>query len=241
MKILSISHYDLDGFGCQLCIYEKFKNYNIVFDNCGYNKINKTLDKYDFNNFDLVFITDLNFTIKNQELLYDKLLDYKGKCIYIDHHQYDTTEILDKSNCKVIIDDTKSATLKTYEVLKLNNSNLLKLCKVIDIYDMWRTKNKHFQKASLFNDYFWETHKTFREDMIKNNYIINVNFKELEDKVDDYFKEELNKTIFCGDDMVISFDYKYSNHFCNLYCNNNPKKVDKGIKTANIIIFNISS
>jgi len=147
MKILSISHYDLDGFGCQLCIYEKFKNYNIVFDNCGYNKINKTLDKYDFNNFDLVFITDLNFTIKNQELLYDKLLDYKGKCIYIDHHQYDTTEILDKSNCKVIIDDTKSATLKTYEVLKLNNSNLLKLCKVIDIYDMWRTKNKHFQKA----------------------------------------------------------------------------------------------
>jgi oligoribonuclease NrnB/cAMP/cGMP phosphodiesterase (DHH superfamily) len=61
MKILSISHYDMDGFGCQLCINEKFKNHDITFDNCSYGKIEETIWRYNFNDYDLIFITDLNF------------------------------------------------------------------------------------------------------------------------------------------------------------------------------------
>jgi oligoribonuclease NrnB/cAMP/cGMP phosphodiesterase (DHH superfamily) len=220
MKILSISHYDLDGFGCQLCIYEKFKKHNIDYDNCGYGKIEKTLEKYDFNNYDLVFITDLNFNKNQQKLLYNKLQNYNGKCIYIDHHQYETTEWLEKSNLKLIIDTSKSATLKTFEILKLENKNLKKLCEIIDIYDMWRTDNPKFKLANYFNSWFWENNQKFRPLMKNINYDISQiknELKKVKQNVEKFFKENINKKIFYNKNVLISFDYGYSNHIYEFF------------------------
>ena len=219
MKILSISHYDLDGFGCQLCINEKFKKHDITYSNCGYSSIEKTLDKFEFNNFDVVFITDLNFNQQQQTKLYEKAKDYQGKLIYIDHHQYlEGTEYLDKLadlGNKVIIDTTKSATLKTYEVLKLDNPNLKKLCELIDIYDMWRTENPKFKGANLFNTWFWENVNEFMFKMKQLDYDISKlkeEIKQQKNKVDNYYKENFNKIIFYKDPIYISFEYKYIGH-----------------------------
>jgi len=216
LKILSVSHFDLDGFGCQLCINEKFKKHEIIYANCGYSKIEKTLD-YNFNDFNLIFITDLNFNINQQKFLYEKLKDYKGKCIYVDHHQYDEGyEILKKANCKVIIDDSKSATLLTYETLKLNNPKLRKICELIDVFDMWRVKDKRFKAASYFNSWFWENVEIFRPKLKMNNYdlsFIKEELKQLHQKIKKYFEE--NKNLYFFDEntkILIAFSYEYMNH-----------------------------
>ena len=219
MNILSISHNDLDGFGCQFCIYEKFKNYNIKYENTGYNSIEETLNRFNFNKFDLVFITDLNFNENQQKLLYNKLQNYKGKCIYIDHHQYTTTDWLNKCNAKIIIDD-KSATLKTYEILKLDNSNLFKLCELIDIFDTWKKDNPKFKGANLLNDYFWENIDKFRDTIISLDYDIKPlkpELLEMKQKVKEYFTKNLNKIIYYNNKILISFEYKYINHIEEIF------------------------
>ena len=229
MRILSISHFDLDGFGCQFCIGEKFKKHDITYKNCGYSKLGKIINEIDFEKFDIIFITDLNISVEQQELLYNKLKNFNGKFIYIDHHQYDNgTEYLDlikeNKNFKVIIDDTKSATLKTYETLKLENENLKKLCELIDVYDMWRTEDKRFKISNYFNSWYWDNIEIFRDVIIKNNYKISPlknELKELKPKIKQYFNENMNKLYFYDDNhnVLISFTYKYMNHFEEMFPN----------------------
>ena len=220
-KILSISHYDLDGFGCQLSIKEKFKDSNITFSNCGYNGVENVLEKYNFNDYDIVFITDLNFTKEQQLILYNKLKGYKGKCIYIDHHQYEFNDYLIKAKelgLKLIIDESKSATLKTYEVLKLNNQNLKNLCDLIDVYDMWRVENPKFKASNYFNTWFWNHPESFRTRMQANNYSLNSikdELKELTIKVKKFFKN--SNLFYHSDGILIAYTYDYCNHIEEFY------------------------
>ena len=234
MKIYNLSHYDLDGFGCQLCIHEKFKN-NIIFNNCSYSNIKNEINKISFDDYDLIFVTDLNFNESEQKLLYEKLKTYKGKFIYIDHHIYETTEYLDKIknelNHKIIIDISKSASMKTYEILKLNNENLFNLIKIIDIYDVLREDNPKFKLANYINDYFWEISDEFREKMIKQNYKFSNEDKEkiksYKNYVKEYIKDNIKKGIIINTPkLVISFDYKYSNHYDEFF--------DKSVLICNI-------
>jgi len=218
MNILSISHFDLDGFGCQLSIYEKFKN-NISYANTSYGNIEKTLNDYNFENFNIIFITDLNFNENEQKLLYEKLKNYEGKFVYIDHHQYDTKKYLEKinqlKNCKIIIDDTKSATLKTFESLKINNNNLKRLCKIIDIYDMWRIENKYFTFSNYFNTWFWENYEKFSYILKNNNYDLSKiknEINNLKEKVKNNINNNINKKIFQFNDILITYNFEYNNH-----------------------------
>jgi len=229
MKIYNLSHYDLDGFGCQLCVYEKFKNHNINFKNCGYKNIIYELNKISFNEYDLIIITDLNFDLNAQKHLYEKLKNFKGKFIYIDHHLYENKEYLDKIknelNHKIIIDTSKSATLKTYEILKLDNNNLKNLCEIIDIYDVWREENPKFKLANLVNDYFWSISEDFREKMISQNYKFSQEDKEKIKYFKEYSKKYIennlkNGIIIESPNLIISFDFKYTNHFKEYF--NNP-------------------
>jgi oligoribonuclease NrnB/cAMP/cGMP phosphodiesterase (DHH superfamily) len=117
MKILSLSHADLDGIGCQLSIHEKFKGSEIKFLNFSYENIqSKIRSVQNFNYYYLVFITDLNFSEKDQEILYEKLVQdsFTNKIVYLDHHEYSDMTYLDKCKeefgMKVLVDQTKSAT-----------------------------------------------------------------------------------------------------------------------------------
>jgi len=220
MKILSISHYDLDGFGCQLSILEKFKNHQVTLDNCGYGKIIDTIKKYDFNDYDLVFITDLNFNEEQQKFLKEKVKNYNGKFVYIDHHLYDTKKYLDFD--KIIIDTTKSASLKTFEILKIENEKLKKLIEIIDIYDLWKVDNPKFKFANYFNTYFWKYSDTFIYRMQKINYDISLlkdELKQIYKEVKNYFKN--NKLIFQFKNVLVTYSFDYVNHLEEYYptCN----------------------
>ena len=124
---------------------------------------------------------------------------------------------MNKCNAKIIIDD-KSATLKTYEILKLDNSNLFRLCELIDIFDTWKKDISKFKGANLLNDYFWENIDNFRDTIISLNYDIKPlkpKLLEIKQKVKDYFTKNLNKIIYYNNKILISF----SNHFWSIFNN----------------------
>jgi len=240
-KILNFSHADLDGYGCQLVINEKFnpigkyKTAELNFKNMGYNKIPEMLDKIeDLTYYDAFIITDLNFIKEHQKKLYDTLKkhNFKGKIIYIDHHLYDDKTYLEKIqnefSAKIFIDDTKSATLKTFELFikdidSVPRQNLKKLVELIDIYDIWQKDNPKFKIANMLNDLFWEEFNyDFAEKMIKQNYKLNDNQKNLmksyAGKIEKTFKELQEKGIIINKGkFLISFDFKYANHYSEFF------------------------
>jgi len=261
-KILNFSHADLDGFGCQLSINEKFnpigkpKTAEINFKNMGYGKIPEMLDKIeDLNYYDAFIITDLNFIEEHQEKLYETLKkhNFKGKFIYIDHHLYNDTTFLEKIknefNASIFIDIEKSASLKTFELFIKEidtepRKNLQKLIEMIDIYDLWQKDNPKFKIANLLNDLFWDAFNfDFTEKMISQNYKLTDSQKNLMKgyikKVENTFKEFQEKGIILNKGkFLISFDYKYSNHYSEFFNYEIGITVDINTKNVSIRIDN---
>ena len=217
MNILSISHYDMDGFGCQFSIYEKFKNHNTRFENCGYESIKKTLNSFDFNNFDVVFITDLNFNGSDLKLLYEKMQTSKSKVVYIDHHLYEDEDIaifekLKGDNFKYKIDTNHSASMLTYKLLKIDNPKLFNLIKIIDIFDIWQTDKKEFLFSKYLNEWFWFNSDVFFSKMINADYDFTKyldEIKKMKIEIDSYYKNNLNKDFFYDDEYDIFLSGKY--------------------------------
>jgi len=216
---------DLDGVVAQLVIREKFRNHNIDFKNCGYGKISKMISQVNFNQYDVVFITDLNFKIDDQINLYNEIKDcnYKGKIIYIDHHQYESTEYLDKLKDEfgavIIIDEEFCGTKLTQNLLKTTNEDLIKLVEITDIYDMWRDDNPRFVTANYVNDLFWDLGFGFRDSFIRSDYKFTPQHKEkiksFKGEVETYINGAKNKVLFYNEDdkVLFALDYKFSNHF----------------------------
>jgi len=81
-RILSLSHNDCDGVLCQILLSKVFKK--ITYLNVSFYKIDETIAKLDFNQYDTTFITDLHPSLPQSII---KLQEQKkGKLVLIDHH-----------------------------------------------------------------------------------------------------------------------------------------------------------
>lgn len=146
MKILSISHTDLDGFGSQFVINEILQENNIIDNiNLDYSEVNDYLINLDFNLYDKIYITDLNISNGLVEYINSKT----NNVILIDHHLCDEKNL---QNSWYILDTTVSACLGVFNYFNISNSNLETFAKFVSAYDTWQQSNNNFQKAVVLSD-----------------------------------------------------------------------------------------
>jgi len=87
----------MDGYSCGIVITYRYPNTQRI--HIGYDKIKETLLYYQeelkSRKTDIVFITDLNFSLDDLLNLYKLVKSYpKVKFIYIDHHDYNDKQRL---------------------------------------------------------------------------------------------------------------------------------------------------
>ena len=156
-SIVSLTHNDLDGFGCRLNITEKFgdivehhtTNYKNLPD-----RVQEISEFTHRNIIKLIIISDVCFETHRASL---EILDDLGiPIIYLDHHLYSEGFQEGFKNIKFIIDTSKCATLLTADFLGIQNNNLKKINNYINAFDLWQTKDSNFMIGMYLNSYFWE-------------------------------------------------------------------------------------
>ncbi|MFW6219529.1 MAG: hypothetical protein ACOC33_01545 [bacterium] len=197
-KILSISHYDLDGCGCQIVLCNVFDNVTCI--SSSFYNLDEKLESIDYSKYDYVIITDIHPENKNLLYLSDKI-------ILIDHHPSD---MHDPNNNHFVIDDKGvCATILTKHFCeKMFNEKLYHLndfAYLVNDYDMWILKDKrskqlndlmfHKYKAVKFRQLFMDGRTKFTEDELKWLKEYNDKFYKMYDKLDVYEFEKINACI----------------------------------------------
>jgi len=152
-KILSVSHDDLDGVGCQIVLGGIFKN--IEYRNCVYHNIDKELMSIDGSEYDYIFVTDISPKIH-------EVLDSFDNMILIDHHQ----NVQNMPKKHRYVNKKYSATYLTHHFMskmygKEKVQRFSKIVKLINDYDMWILQ---YKGSKVLNDLFsMYNSKKFRE------------------------------------------------------------------------------
>jgi oligoribonuclease NrnB/cAMP/cGMP phosphodiesterase (DHH superfamily) len=161
--IYSLSHIDLDGYGCQYILKNIFKE-NIYFENSNYgieiqNKLKNILEKIDRKvnkkEKDKIIITDLNLT---EEIA--KFIDEEVKkrdfleLILIDHHK--TGELIAEKYDWYLLNEEYCATYLTYlyfkeEIPETLKNELKAFSELVNITDLWKEKEEKFKIANFLS------------------------------------------------------------------------------------------
>ena len=151
-KIHVFTDADLDGAGCFFAIKQAFPTDSITYSVTTEKKFRSNilgwLERDDFNNYDTVFICDLN--IKN-----DISLINHPNVVVFDHHAEHVDYIHDYTQAKPVIKDYSSCTLLLYKSFKLDeklNDYQKLLIKIIDDYDSYSLTIPYSRKL---NQIFW--------------------------------------------------------------------------------------
>lgn len=217
--VVSLSHIDLDGVGCQIVLNKNLKN--VEYLNCNYDKIEDHLiqieEILDRRKVSHCFITDLSFNIQQMKALNSLSLEFPDtKFVVIDHHPLTLESSLEltSSNTKCIVNMDKCATQLTYDYFKNSPASIGKLVSYINSFDIWLSDTEEFKKGIELNDLFWSYKlkrffNTFANDVNKNHVIRDLN--ELKEKREKYFSTAVNKGLiyeipealisFCGEFM----------------------------------------
>lgn len=190
LKVLSFSHYDLDGIGCQIILANYFKN--IKFDNITYGQEEKLLTKIKAykDEYDIIIITDFTpISILESFKKIDKPI------IIIDHHE----SVLKFANPKnnIYINTSMCATKLVYNIFNSLQAMtyLSELVNIINDFDLHLCKDI---RSNYYNQLYWSklyTHKEFINrfktgilkltDEEKNIILTNKN------KINNYIKNDL--------------------------------------------------
>ncbi|MFW6272860.1 MAG: DHHA1 domain-containing protein [bacterium] len=149
-KILSISHNDMDGVGCQIVLGNVFKN--ITYVNIDFKSVDADLRKIDYKNYDYVFITDIH---PDKE----ETLNISNNIILLDHH--DSAKRLHNVKKKRFIYTKKCATILTKRFVEnlfdIKLEHLDWLCTIINDYDMWIHEYPLSKRLNLLFYKYFET------------------------------------------------------------------------------------
>lgn len=231
MKHMILSHYDLDGIVSVINIYNTITNKdNFQYSLVGYTSLSKELNKLKKENFDVLWILDLN--LKQEHIPILREIQNSTNCqkmIWIDHHtyEYDVREELDKYgvNCSFEFSKDICASLATNQFVSIFKPQISEisysLSKVTDVYDMWRRNDSLWKESYALNDLFWEYgfEKFFKK--FRNGYILDTEDIETIEKInimrDDYVKETINKYMIWNEDCKAVYIFnpacKHTNHF----------------------------
>lgn len=194
---INVSHNDLDGISCSLLLK------HVSFTECiniGYDKIQETLE---FFNTELhnrscktFYVTDLNFKLEELIFLYKMMKNHpKIKFVYIDHHDYNKKQHIvikkmnELPNADAIHNIEKSATLLTFEHLKINNSKIELYVQIVNAYDIWLVQSKYHKLGLDLNNYFWFLKAKSFSYEFKNFNLKNKRFRDKAEQIRDNSKE----------------------------------------------------
>lgn len=208
-RVLSVSHNDLDGVGCQILLGGVFKN--IEYINSSYYSIDKDLFTIDEDDYDVIFVTDIS--PKTPEVL-----DRFKNLILIDHHQ--TAENVPEKNR--FVNKKYSATYLVKHFLeKMYGKDKLKrftkLVKLINDYDLWILKYKgstamndlySMYNAEKFRERFRHGDITLRKNEIDYLKSVKEKFDKLYDELEVIEFEDVNACFFVSDIFVNEFSHK---------------------------------
>jgi len=161
IKLLHLSHIDLDGYGCQYLTSKYFKNINCYNANYGPEVTSRIKEIiYDIKKSQLfypnqeimILITDLNLTPKESAWIEKEAKELDVGLQLLDHHATGQTSA-DRYKW-YHLDSSKSATLITYNWLqnlyKFDEENtLLDVVKTINAIDIWLSDDKFFELGKV--------------------------------------------------------------------------------------------
>jgi len=232
--IFNLSHYDLDGVGCNIVLYQFFKNF--VRDNSSYSNLKEKLFEMDdylsrTPYIKYVFVTDLAFEEEQFEILNSIAKRHKNIQFYlIDHHPPKCNfKQFNDENLKIIISNKASATKLTYLFLKKNykifgiepddyfNQKLKEFVEYVDAYDLWKKETPEFQVGFDYNELFWNYKLDTFFNKFKNNFELSnkdiEKIKEIKSSIKEHFEKlEKNKLIFKDDKVLLIFTDKFQNY-----------------------------
>lgn len=222
-ELVIFTHNDLDALGSMLNIEYKFPNIEKKYFFTNYGNLDKIADEIEdyilSNNIKHIIMADVSFATNKDALrrIYNLMKD--NYIIHIDHHEYPDNFWDEFPKMKVIHDKSKCAAKLCNEFFQNTgkNKNLDKLTYLTDVYDIWQSKNKHFDIAQSLNDYFWTYDITILKDkIINNNYKLPGDFfqvtanikKTYEAEIQNYEKRNL---IHRFNDITVAFVDEFFN------------------------------
>ena len=237
-KIHIITDADLDGAGSYLCLKYAYKNASISYEVTTEKKFLEDIAVFNFNEYDLVIISDLN--LKEDEI---KLCDYKNVMV-IDHHAEHMDLIDNYKNVKTIIKDYTSCTKLIYDTFNLENKfnkNQKLLVKLIDDYDSY-TLNLPFSKS--LNQVFWsytgdrvsKFENDFKDGFFGFNQFHKNALKIIKNKIDRFFEEE---TIHIGEVNLGGNNYNIAGVMVTFSPNEIAESIIKKYGVDFVIMINI--
>jgi len=213
-ELIVFGHNDLDMLGCMLNIEYKFPTVKKKYFYTNYANINQIVDDIishmKANGNKHILIVDVSFG-DNKEAL-SRLYEI-GKITHIDHHLYPDGFWDDFPEMKVKWDKTKCATLLCNEYFGNTgqNSNLDKLSKLIDVYDIWQDQHPAFDFTQGLNEYFWK-HDIYEltQAIVQNNFKLPDDFTEVVDGINQDINMAISsyeerKLIYRSDNITLAF------------------------------------
>jgi oligoribonuclease NrnB/cAMP/cGMP phosphodiesterase (DHH superfamily) len=156
--IYLLTHNDMDGYGCRLVLEDKFTIDEVTHTD--YAKISYYLNSIANREPGLLFITDLNFSTKDDFKALTNVCKAGWKVIFIDHHQYIESDykilnaLKEQYNLDYLINEKTCATGLCLIYTKNKKENLKKLVKFICAYDIWKRDTKEFEIGFMLNTIF---------------------------------------------------------------------------------------
>lgn len=133
-RVLNIHHKDLDGVACSIVLKNIYTN--ITFQELKYGEVDEYLKNLNYNNYDVVILTDIS--PERVESFY-----YSDKTFLLDHH--DTALVYNNPDENRIVVNGKCAAKlvkQFYETLfNIDLSYLSDFIDVVNDYDMWILKD----------------------------------------------------------------------------------------------------
>lgn len=237
-KILNITHYDLDGVGCAIVLNEI---YNCTSIPTGYNDLTEhisSLNQFITSDITDIYITDLQVTQEQLILIYKYCKQYPNiKWTIIDHHD-NMIDYIDQINIKLQTNNINNQIKYIYSK-KLCGTGLtcklfahvlpphiIELCRIINIYDLWKMEHSDFNNSIILNNLFWEYKfwkflNTFSDinTSVNSPHIVRDIKRILENKSKYIDQIRKSNCILLTDTWCISFADLYINEFSILIPN----------------------
>jgi len=239
MKLIQVTHHDMDGAGSAIVMKKLFKDHlglgKVERHSVGYSETNQlilnilsTVQDEDV----FLIITDLRIETKFLSLLLR--MEKIKKFLYVDHHEradgrtgLESLKYLHKERFLYRWRKTYCATELCFQLAKEHGMpstpEFDKLMARVDAYDMWHEEDKHFQEAFGLNELFWELGfnpfiEQFYDGLIWTDELKAI-VKEKIDEQNLYFKEGKDHImeIDLANDRKLLMSFNPKGKFGNLY------------------------
>jgi oligoribonuclease NrnB/cAMP/cGMP phosphodiesterase (DHH superfamily) len=226
MRVLSVSHNDLDGVGCAIEINNVFES--VRYSRVTYSNVDSVLGKIDYDEYDLVLLTDISPK-------HESSLDISDKIIMIDHHEtalkynnHSKNRFVDTSYCGSALTKWFVEVLFDIRLKHLNN-----LMYLINDYDLWIHEDEKSKQLNELYFKYWDDNFIHRFSNGDTEFLPDeIHFlKERKKKYHEIMKttnfydlEKINGCLFMLSDFVNDVAEKLlKDHGYRVVINKNPK------------------